>query len=265
MFISLFKISIFNPKIYYQFLVSVDYALFGKYMETCSIDTVDASYDSYSYNYNSNDDEFSRWTTNLKSSSSNNLSNMKSTSENSDTTTCDVDEIYYAYYYVSVVLFLTLGRPNSISFLWHTTGEIRDILDEMHAKYVAMLEKVTIVRTDSNINDRGTGGGDSGDHNIDHGDNIDIDDVRRESTSVAQAATDLEATAGHGGGIRSATISTVKSIGGSKFSLAIDLDENNENNYNGGGYGSNGNSLEAFYKPQYDDKTVTTTTSQLTS
>ena len=91
-------ISSFNPKLFYQFLLSVEFANFGKYTEECA------------------------------------------NAENH----CEVSVLNYAYYYFGLVIFLTLGRSNRISFLWRTIAETFNMLNKIQNNYVAILSNVSL-------------------------------------------------------------------------------------------------------------------------
>ena len=80
---------ILDPKMFYQFCISLEFSIFGKYiMDLCDDDSDDSSHD-----------------TSTDTSDSTNRRNLLS----SDESECDASIEYYAYYYVALVLFLTLG------------------------------------------------------------------------------------------------------------------------------------------------------------
>ena len=91
-------LSILNPKIFYQFLLSVEFSNFGKHTEECQ----------------THEEE------------------------------CDVSQLNYAYYYLALIVFLTLGRSNRISFLWRTMAEILNMLNEMHKKHQSKLRRIQL-------------------------------------------------------------------------------------------------------------------------
>ena len=107
MFMSVTVLGGFNPRMFYQFLVSVDYANFGQYTNQCSATFEDT----------------------------------EDTEDDSISCTDEISDVAYAYYYLALIIFLTLGRSNRMSFLWRTIGEICDKLVEIQNKYSERLTR----------------------------------------------------------------------------------------------------------------------------
>ena len=121
-FISIISV-FFNAKMFYQFMLSLDFAIYGKYI-VC---------DDYGVS-------------SAESTSSAELTSSAETeTETSDTGTeysyCsdEVEKTYDAYYYFSLLFFFSLGRANSISFLWRTIGTVWDSLIERREVLVTNL------------------------------------------------------------------------------------------------------------------------------